>query len=136
VNANDFKSRKNDNYSDRVTYQACEKLAAAHRYYREYHTAGHNEDDAETFDRISNLESLPQPLTNASDQGVIRRLVEENPEMVFDAVRYLMFNFAVPILVLDDNRRFVETTLENDGRVRFGQELEVALYPHVLRTSE
>jgi len=137
VNANNYKWRKDGNYSDRVIYEACERLVAACRFYKGYHTEGHDSVGEEIFDRVKDdYESLARSMVNADPEKIVHRLVEEDPGHVFAAVGLLLLDFAVPVLVLDDNRGFIEATLADDGKVTFVQELDVAFYSHVPRTSE
>jgi hypothetical protein len=134
VDAKNYPSRKNGNYQDRMTYQACENLADAYEYYRRRYTRDVDELRSAALSEFL-ARHAPSYLKEASPVSLARRLAKRHTRELYEALNASVVSLAFPFLVVDDNRGLVETMLNNDGQVRFLREAGVALYPHVPRTA-
>jgi hypothetical protein len=133
VEASSFKSRKQGNYGDRMTFEACESLVSACQFFQSFHSDFYFDAGwrMAAFDEIGDrYYSLEHEIGSI---GAVDKIISEDPEQVFRLFTYFSGFLGVPIVILDDNRGLVKTVLSKDGRVSFEGEVEVVLYPHLIK---
>ncbi len=138
VDATKFMSHKDGNYGDKMTYEACETLAHACRFFRKFHSNFYFDEGFKegAFDGIcEDNPSFEDAIHGTYDEAVraVEKITSEKPEECSRIFSYFTAIWGVPILVLDDNRGLVNTRLRNDGTVSIDGDLEVVLYPYLQR---
>ncbi len=138
VDSPNYKSRKSDNYNDRITYEAAEELVGACQFFRDDYI------QRAEFPKNIVLETHRRGLTRYAQQfkvATVRGLVEHYlVDMPSNELWPRFFGrtvtFAIPMLVIDDNRGLVMTTLRDDGNVSFDSQIRSVVYSHVPQNVE
>lgn len=132
VDAANYKTRDKNNYGDRITFEACNALARACRYLRRDFV---EDDDFERYPLFAKIEAeFLSVLTQERDAlKAVEILLKSSAQKVFEAFDFWPVRYALPLLVLDDNRGLIKTTLSPGGNVLFKEEADVALYSFVPR---
>ncbi|MFI5449662.1 MAG: hypothetical protein ACHQ03_07855 [Candidatus Bathyarchaeia archaeon] len=132
VDANNFKTRKGDNYGDEMTHQACEALLSAAVHQKRVHQSLIDIIARQLFATLqpAYLE-LSKKMPKSTPMEVARRLVEIDSKRVQKQLGMFPIVWGVPLIVLDDNRGLIATSLRKDGSVEFGADLGLVLYPYI-----
>jgi hypothetical protein len=132
VDANNFKTRKNDNYGDRMTHEACETLLSASINLKENYQSSMDRSTRKLFASLEHdyLE-ISKKMLDDSPREVAKKLVETDPKRAWKKLSYLPIGWGVPLIVLDDNRGLISTNLREDETVEFKEDIGLVLYPYV-----
>jgi hypothetical protein len=132
VDAAHFQTRQNDNYGDKMTHEACEKLLAASINLKENYQFSMDMETRELFRSLQeDYVEISKKMPTSASREIAKKLVEIDAKRAWKKLPYLSIGWGVPLMVLDDNRGLISTNLRKDGTVEFKEDIGLALYPYV-----
>jgi hypothetical protein len=132
VDAANFKTRKGDNYGDEMTHEACETLLSASIHLKEHHQNLVDIVRRTLFASIrDDLTSISKKMSESTPSEVAKELLKKDLDSKLDKHLTFPIVFGVPLIVLDDNRGLVASTLRGDQSVEFERDVGMVLYPYV-----
>jgi hypothetical protein len=132
VHAENYKTRKEENYGDEMTHGACEALLSASIHFKNMNQKLYDIERRRFFSPLQNdYRQISEKMPGATPRQLVRQLIRNNSATIWDDFSYFPVTFGVPMLVIDDNRGLVTTILRDDGSVMFKDDVGVVLYPYI-----
>jgi hypothetical protein len=119
-------------FGDDLTNGACDSLVAASKYFEKVHTVAYDMIREDAFEELSpSYNTVAADMQKEQPASIMQEFMRKQDKEVVEVFPFVNCAFGVPLLVVDDNRDFVETVVAEDGSVTCTKRAEVALYPYV-----